>query len=292
MIDLSDLDTARARLRIPVRPRDRSADNILLATHTNTEVPENPPFIIPKFTSPMQRSVSFKRPHEINKGESFNRPILKSNKEDNQSITPKPIENEIISNDLSSENENLSSQNENNNNSKQSMSRSSSQEHIYDNLDVFKRSKPNVDLSLNEDEPSVIPIVKTREHSLPKTRLRPVTMHLSPNNEKQITNEFENVFNQLKKRGSVRRVRPNEEPLPEPPPPPVEELPPSPPPQPENEPIIAVTKPLETAPTPPTPSRRKTVGGVHLPANNKVASDDIKPTPSWIDIAKQKQNKL
>jgi hypothetical protein len=255
-------------------------------------VPENPPFIIPKFTSPMQRSVSFKRPHEINKGESFNRPILKSNKEDNQSITPKPIENEIISNDLSSENENLSSQNENNNNSKQSMSRSSSQEHIYDNLDVFKRSKPNVDLSLNEDEPSVIPIVKTREHSLPKTRLRPVTMHLSPNNEKQITNEFENVFNQLKKRGSVRRVRPNEEPLPEPPPPPVEELPPSPPPQPENEPIIAVTKPLETAPTPPTPSRRKTVGGVHLPANNKVASDEIKPTPSWIDIAKQKQNKL
>ncbi|CAF4305662.1 unnamed protein product, partial [Rotaria magnacalcarata] len=29
LIDLSDLDTARARLRISVRSRDRSADNIL-----------------------------------------------------------------------------------------------------------------------------------------------------------------------------------------------------------------------------------------------------------------------
>ncbi len=283
------MDTARARLRMPVRLRDRSADNILLATHTNTELPSNPPPIIPKFTSPMQRSISFKRPQEINKGELVNRTTFKSNKEDIPPITPKPIENEPISNDLSSQNENI-------NNSTQSMSRSSSQEHIYDNLDVFKRSKPNVDLSSNEDEPSATPVVKTREHSLPITRLRPVTMHASTNNEKQTTNEFENVFNQLKKRGSIRRVRPTEEPLPEPPPsppppppPPVEE---TPVPQPENEPIIAVTKPMETIPTPPIPNRRKTVGVVHLQANNKVASDDTKPTPSWIDIAKQKQNKL
>ena len=289
MVDLTDLDSARARLRISVRPRDRSADNILLATHTNTDVPENPPPTIPKFASPMQRSVSFKRPQEISKGDSFNRPSLKSNKDDNQSN-----ENEIVSNDLSSQNENM-------NNSTQSMSRSSSQEHIYDNLDVFKRSKPSVNSSSNEDEPSAVPVVKAREHSIPKTRLRPVTMHIPTNNDKQTPNEFENVFNQLKKRGSIRRPRPSEEapreptpppPPPPPPPAPVEEPSPPPQPQPENEPIIAVSKSPEVAPTPPTPNRRKTVGGVHLPANNKVASDEAKPTPSWIDIAKQKQNKL
>jgi len=252
------------------RPRDRSADNILLAINTNIETSSDPPEIMPKLNSSIQRSVSFKRPEEINEIKLPNRTILKSKKEENDHM--------------------------NNSSPKQSKSRSSSQEHIYDNLDVFKRSKPNEDESC----------VKTREHSIPPpaTRLRPFTMHIPTNNDEQTTNEFENVFNQLKKRGSIRRVRPNEEPIsePSPPPPPFEEtpaLPPPPPPppplscQPENEPIIAINKPIEpTPPTPQMPNRRKTVGGVYLPTNNKVATDDNKPAPSWIDIAKQKQSKL
>jgi hypothetical protein len=287
LIDLSGLDATRARLRISNRPRDRSADTILLATNTNIEASSTPPAIPPKFNSSMQRSVSFKRPQEINKTESFNRAILESKKEKNNEntvIKTKPIENESIS------------QNETANNSSptESRSRSSSQEHIYDNLDVFKRSKPTVNLPTNEDESSPSPVVvKAREHPSPATRLRPITMHIPAINEKQTTNEFENVFNQLKKRGSIRRIRPMEEPTPEPPPPPpVEETPVLPPSQPENEPIIAIPKPVETTPTLPSPNRRKTVGGVHLQANNKVATDDTKPKPSWIDIAKQKQTKL
>jgi len=269
LMGLSDLDTARTRLRI--RPRDRSADNILLSTNTNSEMSSMPPPIIPKFNSSIQRSVSFKRPQEINKTELFQQSILKTKKEENNENTLINTENELISNDLSSHNDNNISPT-------QSMSSSSSQEHIYDNLDVFKRSKPS-----NEDEP-----VKTREHPLPVTRLRPVTMHVTANNDKQTTaNEFENVFNQLKKRSSIRRVQPIT-----PEPPPVEETPTPPPSQPENEPTIAINKPIETTLTPQTPNRRKTVGGVHLPANNKVATDDNKPTPSWVDIAKQKQNKF
>lgn len=280
MIDLSHLDAARARLRMSVRSRDRSADNILLTTHTPADdFPSNPPPLLPKLSSPMQRSVSFKRPQEMNKGESFTRPIFKSRQED------KSLDNEIST----SENENSK-----NSSATQSMSRSPSQEHIYDNLDVFKRSKPT------EDDASATPVVKAREHPLPTPRLRPVTMHIPPNNDKQATNEFENVFNQLKKRGSIRRVRPTptEEPVSEPAPlsasVPVEEplVPPPTLPAFENDPIVTVTKPVEPALPPPTPNRRKTLGGVHLPANNKVASDDHKPTPSWIDIAKQKQNKF
>jgi hypothetical protein len=259
---------------LSTRPRDRSADNILLATNTNNETSSIPPPIIPKFNNSIQRSVSFKRPQEINEIKLFNRPIVKSKKEENN-------ENELISNDLSSQNDNI-----NNSSPPQSVSHSSSQEHIYDNLDVFKRSKPNEDESLSST--TTTPAIKTREHSVPATRLRPITMHMPANNDKQTTNEFENVFNQFKKRGSVRRTRQTEEqPISEPLP--VEEtfapVPSSS--QPENEPIIAINKPIEQ-----TPNRRKTVGGVHLSTNNKVATDDNKPSPSWIDIAKQKQSKL
>ena len=266
-----------------VRPRDRSADNILLTTHTPADdAPSNPPPLLPKLSSPMQRSVSFKRPQEINKGELFTRPIFKSRNEENSSTHSKPIDNEIST----SENENSK-----NSSGTQSMSRSPSQKHIYDNLDVFKRSKP-------ADEDTTAPVVKAREHPLPTPRLRPVTMHIPTNNDKQTTNEFENVFNQLKKRGSIRRVRPTptEEPVLERPPSvPIEEPPvfhPPPPPPVENEPNLIVSKPVETPLLPPTPNRRKTLGGVHLPANNKVASDETKPAASWIDIAKQKQTKF
>jgi len=64
----------------------------------------------------------------------------------------------------------------------------------------------------------------------------------------------------------------------------------------ENEPIIPVVnstnKIVEIPSVSKSPNRRRTVGGVNLIANNKVAVDDNKPTPSWIDIAKQKQNKF
>ena len=60
----------------------------------------------------------------------------------------------------------------------------------------------------------------------------------------------------------------------------------------ENEPTISTKKSAETVSTPPTTNRRKTIGGVHLSTNNKVSTNDNKPTPSWIDIAKQKQNQL
>jgi hypothetical protein len=175
-----------------------------------------------------------------------------------------------------------------------SLSRSSSQEHIYDNLDVFKRPKPNL-IPSNEDESSSTSAVKQREHLISTPRLRPITMHVATNNDKQITNEFENVFHQLKKSGSIRRVRPNQEITAEPlSSTPVEETyaPTSPILRTENEPTVSTHKSLENISTPPTPNRRKTVVGVHLSANNKVATNDNKPTPSWVDIAKQKQNKF
>ena len=47
-----------------------------------------------------------------------------------------------------------------------------------------------------------------------------------------------------------------------------------------------------------TPNRRRTVGGVNLMGNKKIASEEEEeqqqqqPKPSWIEIAKQKQTKL
>ncbi|CAF4607730.1 unnamed protein product [Rotaria magnacalcarata] len=291
LIDLSDLDTARARLRISVRSRDRSADNILLATNTNTESSSPAQStVVPALSTPIQRSLSFKRVQENHDNKLTNRICLNSKKEDtheNVISTSKPIENKSSLIDLSVQNENIDEQrNFKSSSPADSRSRSSSQEHIYDNLDVFKRPKRNMQSSSNEDE------VKTREHPLSTPRLRPVTMHASTSTDKQMTNEFENVFNQLKKRGSIRKVRPNEETVPEPTPPaPIEELHTAPCSflQSNHEQLM----PIETIPTPPTPNRRKTIVGVHLSANNKVATNDTnKPTPSWIDIAKQKQNKL
>ncbi|CAF3907104.1 unnamed protein product [Rotaria sordida] len=307
LIDLSDLDIARARLRISVRSRDRSADNILLATNSNTnnEISSIPSSNISTFTNPIQRSTSFKRIQEINDIKLINQSILKQKKEENYEnilLTNKSIENNSILNEHSIENENNNEQtNINNSSPTKSLSRSSSQEHIYDNLDVFKRPKPNIILSSNDDESSsssTMTVVKTREHPITTTtRLRPITMHVTSNNDKQITNEFENVFNQLKKRGSIRRIRPNEETILETlSTVPIEEnhiaAPLSPSIKSENESFISTNKTIESIHTPSTPNRRKTLAGVHLSANNKVATNDNKPTPSWIDIAKQKQNKF
>jgi hypothetical protein len=277
------LDTTRARLRMSVRPRDRSADNILLATNSNItpQISSNRSVIGPTFNSPIQRSLSFKRPQEINETKLITRPILKSKRGEN-------YENDSTSIDLTSQNENFDDQR-----TSPLRSRYSSQEHIYDNLDVFKRATPNMNLPSNEDVSSSSTIVvKSRDHSIPTTRLRPLTMHASANNDKQTANEFENVFHQLKKRGSIRRVRPDEETIAEPAPVEESSVPPAISSQPEYEPIVLTNKTIETMPTPQTPNRRKTVGGVCLPANNKVATNDNKPAPSWVDIAKQKQTKL
>ncbi len=236
------MDTARSQLRVSIRPRDHSADHVL-----------SPTPVIPTYISSVQRSVSFKRPQEINETTFTHRSIFQIEK----------------------------SKEEQNDENKKSV-----EEHIYDNLDVFKQGNQ---------------LVRTREHST--GRLRPVTMHIplnNNNNDKQTISEFENVFNQLKKRATIIKkeetVSVSEEPVQTPSisSATMEETPMKL--VTENEPIapvmISTSKITVTSSVSQSPNRRKTVGGVHLPGNNKVAVDDNKPTPSWIDIAKQKQSKL
>jgi hypothetical protein len=259
MVDLSNLDTTRSQFRVLVRPRDHSADHVL-----------SPTPVVPTHISSIQRSVSFKRPQEINETKFINRSIYKieKNKEEQGDENKKSLE-----------------------------------EHIYDNLDVFKRNRTNIkpDPISNDRDSTINQPIKTREHST--GRLRPVTTHIPSNNEKQITNEFETVFNQLKRRTSIKNeeiVSVSEEPVQSQPPLPplpsivIEETPRKL--VTENEPIPPVmtstSKVTVTSSVLQSPNRRKTVGGVNLPGNNKVAADDNKPTPSWIDIAKQKQSKF
>ncbi len=263
IVDLADLDTARSRLRVAVRPRDHSADHIL-----------SPTPIVPTYISSIQRSISFKRPQEINETKFINRSIFKidKNKEEQGGENKK-----------------------------------ASEEHIYDNLDVFKQNRKNIKAESvsNDHDSSINQPAKTREHST--ARLRPITMHITSNNEKQTTNEFENVFNQLKKRASIKQVQAkeeiipvSEEPVQSPPPPPLPSMTIEEPSiklvteneQPIAPVIISTNKVTVTSSVSQSPNRRKTVGGVHLTGNNKVATEDNKPTPSWIDIAKQKQSKL
>ena len=300
------MDAIRARLRISVRSRDHSADNILLSTNTITENSSDVSSLVTTFNNSVQRSASFNQPQEINETKLNDQPpVLKVNEEennDNKLSTNRSIDKNFISIDSLSQYETDKELTKFNNSSPTKLiSRSSSQEHIYDNLDVFKRPKPNTNLSSNDDEFSLssstsTTLVKTREHPISATRLRPVTMHVAANNDKQITNEFENVFNQFKKRGSIRRIQLNEEIIAETvSSASVEEtntrsIPSSL--QTENEPTTSTNKTNDITPTSSALSRRKTVGGVHLTANNKVAANDNKPMPSWIDIAKQKQNKL
>ena len=226
-----------------VRTRDRSADNLLLAKTTSNEIEthstENP--LTPKLPSVIQRSVSFKRPQEIQE----------------KTPLPRPLVLRKIDNDEPS----------------------SSQEHIYDNLDVFKTETSEVKTRDNVGKASI--------------RLRPVTMHVATSNDESSSssstpNEFEQIFNQLKKRGSIRRVRVPEEtpPVVPPTPPPIEPEPTPPPVEPEPTPVTVTVKPPTVLPSPQPAPRRKTLG------THKVAIEEPKPTPSWIDIAKQKQTKL
>ena len=260
MLDLSNLGSVRAALRGSVRPRDRSADTVLQTSHAETP------------TSSVQRSISFKRPQELTQTKFVNRLAVKVNKKEIREDTPSDDE------PMPSRSRELSLGKSPSPST--SNSHTSSQEHIYDNLDLFKRP-PTTDILSADDDSAT----RHQVSSVP-SRLRPVSVLIPTEAGQQSSNEFENVFNQLKKRASIRKVRPDLES-------PVSEEPAR---VPEKESIvpesITTKKPLETPSVAQPFNRRKTVGGVYLSANNKVATDEPKPTPSWIDIAKQKQTKL
>ncbi|CAF1515854.1 unnamed protein product [Adineta steineri] len=264
IIDVPDLNIMQLRVR------DHSADKILSTSP-----------IIPTYISSMRRSTSFKHPQEM---KLINQSLF---------VTPPNHKDEEDEEEI---------------NENKSISSYSSEEHIYDNLDLYKRHKtPSTsDIVSDENQSSTNIIVTTREHStLTTARLRPVTVHITSNNDQQTVNEFENVFNQLKKRSLMKNVLPKEEIIPEPSSSERIEIPVlinstgEETPTPliiENESIVPnmmpMTKRIEISHLTQQPNRRKTVGGVHLPGNNKVATTDNKPAASWIDIAKQKQSKF
>ncbi|CAF0887290.1 unnamed protein product [Rotaria sordida] len=285
VIDLSNLGRARDHLRKSVFLRDHSADNIPSPTIST----------IPTYVSSVQRSISFKRPQEINQTPFINRSMFTIKKDKEREEENK---HESILKDI----------NANNSYSTPLTTYSSSQEHIYDNSNLFHHHKTNIipDSLPNENESLTNNIAKTREQSIPrKNRVRPFTMYIPTNNDKQTINEFESVFNQIKKNGLIKKFQSKEETAPISPP--KESVQP---PSPsilidetstnlsiEHEPIVpAVVVPtnkiVETSYAFQPLNRRKTVGGSNLPTNNKVITDDNNSKPSWIDIAKQKQNKV
>ncbi|CAF1177651.1 unnamed protein product, partial [Didymodactylos carnosus] len=207
--------------------------------------------------------------------------------------------------------------------------RSPSIEHIYDNLDVFRRSSKDSNKPLqeyivqpplvNNDNLTSLSSVQIRDHDLGSIRQkRPTTIHVSSDKQQ---NEFENVWSKLQKQRSIRRVTPKQEEITK-----------------ENgheektaqmilneleakydrrqtpSPEQQVPKDEEALLEPPLSAklsvektnsieqrinnRRKTVSGVQaksdiLTASTATKSNDVITTngPSWIDIAKQKQNK-
>ncbi|CAM4781951.1 unnamed protein product [Rotaria magnacalcarata] len=280
VINLSDLDKAHDYFRKSSRIRDHSADNIIPSKST-----------VPSYGSSTQRAISFKRPQDIKQTTFFNRPVftIKAHEEHEEEEN----KHESI----------LQDTNANNSSSPQLITSSSSPEHIYDNSSIFTYHKTNItpDITLNEVDSSANNIVKTREHRTSATnRLRPVTMHITTNNDKQI-NEFENVFNQIKSQGLHRKVQHKEETVyasvphqklsSRPSSMFIEESPTMF--SNENEPIASVvTSTNKTIETLQLPNRQKSSGGTSLSPNNKLTTDDHKMAPSWIDIAKQKQSKF
>ena len=208
----------------------------------------------------VQRSTSFKRPQEVNEAKYLHRTIRKIEKNDDQ--------------------------------------KQATEDHIYDNMDIFKQKRINDkhDSTATAEHSSTITI---REQSKPATRLRPVSMIITTTEEKETTSELENAFKQLKKRAYVEPKKAEEvkpvvvESVQTIVLPPVKiEEPPSHVAK-ENEPIVSTAKlTVKSLVVPPPPNRRRTVGGIQLPGNNKVTTEETTPTPSWIDIAKQKQGKL
>ncbi|CAM4965660.1 unnamed protein product [Rotaria socialis] len=280
VINLSDLDKAHNYLRKSSRIRDHSADNIISSKST-----------VPSYVSSTQRVTSFKRPQDINQTTFFNRSLftIKTHEEHEEEEN----KHESI----------LQDTNANNSSSPQLITSSSSPEHIYDNSSIFTYHKTNITpgITLNEEDSSTNNIVKTRERRTSATnRLRPVTMHITTNNDKQI-NEFENVFNQIKSQGLHRKVQHKEETVyasvphqklsSRPSSMFIEETPtmfPN-----ENEPMFSVVSSAnKTIETLQLPNRQKSPGRTSLSPNNKLITDAHKAAPSWVDIAKQKQSKF
>ena len=259
------------------------------------DTPAASPGLSPKLISPMQRSVSLKRPKENTDPKPISRPFVHLKSVEKVKVDP-TIENDRTWTDQAVHHDEVSEPViENSVTTTQSISRSSSQEHIYDNLDVFKRALPKVLPPLVADHESPLIEVKSRERPRTPVRPRPVTMHAGGSEGSDSTTEFENAFNQLKKRGSIRRVRPQDEKPPTPPPPFVvtDEAPTSVvDPVVENEVPVVIAKPIETTPITPSANRRKIPSATLLSSNDKVGTSEPKPAPSWIDIAKQKQTKL
>ncbi|CAF0879340.1 unnamed protein product [Adineta ricciae] len=263
IVKLDELDSARSRLR------GRSAEKML-----STNV------------SSIQRSVSCKYPKEV--------------KLTNRSIYRRTNYDESIDND-----DNAEDKQEHEHQDEEPRPHSPPEEHIYDNFDLFKQSRLQLSkvLPTDENQSSANIPIQTREQSpLARTRLRPLTVHIPSNSDSRTVNEFENVFSQLKKHNITKKEEiPFESPVSHEPltitvsSTTIKEEPTKPVPN-ENEPIVphyvSTMKLAENPSRIQSPNRRKTVGGVHLPTNNKVATTDNQPTASWIDIAKQKQSKF
>lgn len=285
-MNLSELHKTREFLNKSNRIRDHSADNILSTTS-----------LTPNYLSSIQRSISCKRPQDINQTTYFNRTTFTIQKHDQQDVDEEEeYKDESILKDI----------NVNNSISTGLNTSSSSQEHIYDNSTIFTHHKANIapDLIFNEEHSSTNNIIKTKEQAKPTTnRLRPISMHIPTNNDKQI-NEFENVFNQIKNHGLLRKAQRKEQSeistVPE------ELVPPRPSSVFIREPTklipkdkalmtplnVSIDKTVETYDSSQLLSRRKAGGGVHISPNSKYHADDRPPAPSWVGIARQKQNKL
>ena len=289
------MDTVQDQFRTYVRPRDHSADNIL-STTVNT----------PTYVSSVQRSISFKHSEEIYTAKLKNRSILNTErdeeegKEDEEGNDDKNDDgfNDKTKNESPSEDANV-----NNTNSIQTTSCSSSQEHIYDNFDLFSSHKTNFlpDTVSNDDESLTNIIVNTRRDSTSRiNRSRPITMYIPKDDTKQMTTEFEKVFNQIRKYGLMKKLLVKDEIIPESATKESIESSPSK----ETQEILSTeslvegpiaisrSKVVETSSSSPLPIRRKTVGGVNVSTNKKVTTDDEKSIPSWINIARQKQSNL
>lgn len=288
VIDLSQLQKAQSRLRITPRPRDRSVDNILTSTST-----------APTYSPSIARTVNFKRQQETKQTADNNQSLLKTNKDEEEQETQKEIEqkenkHETVLQDI----------NANESNKTPVLTSSSSKEHIYDNFYIFNRHKINIipDTESNENDSSANSIVQTRGRPLSAlNRQRPVTMLPFTNNDRQKTNEFENMFNQIRL-GQNKKVIHKEETVPfvssvEPVQPPVLSIAqekPIPVLTIENEPKIQIDAPTSMNKPVETPSKVQ-VSHLKRPppsGSSSIIKDNNQPKPSWVDLAKQKQSKL
>ncbi|CAF0878908.1 unnamed protein product, partial [Didymodactylos carnosus] len=209
---------------------------------------------------------------------------------------------------------------------------STSNEHIYDNLDVFRHNSKDLIKYPQEDTENIAPSpvsndtstssssVQTRDHGPASVRQkRPTTVHVSSDKQK---NELENVWNKLQKQRSIKRIKTKQEEITKDDdqvemvdqtnineleskyerhrtPSPEQQVPK------EESTILELSLPpkltIEKKRSPieqPINNRRKTVGGIQakvdiLNASTITKNSDGATTnsPSWIDIAKQKQVK-